>query len=187
MRDLLNVDWSALPVPEDDGDAAHLVGRSIPPVSLRSTTGSDVDLSALTGRIVAYVYPRTGRPDRPLPDGWDMIPGARGGTPQSCAFRDHYAELKALGVDHLFGLSTQSSDDQIEAVTRLHLPFALLSDEGLQLGDALTLPRFETAGLVLLKRLTMIVESGVIAHVIYPVFPPDENAAVLMKWLAKRI
>lgn len=184
MANLYDVDWSSLPVPEDDGAVAHLIGLSVPVLSLTATVGREIDLSALPGRTVIYVYPMTGKPDTPLPDGWDMIPGARGCTPQSCAFRDHYEDLKALSVDHLFGLSTQELADQAEAVTRLHLPFPLLSDAQLQFADALKLPRFETAGQVFLKRLSMVIENGVIRHVIYPIFPPDRNAEVLIAWLS---
>lgn len=185
MTNLYDVDWSSLPKPENDGDAAHLItGLSIPPLSLTSTAGDEVNLSALAGQTVVYVYPMTGQPDTPLPEGWDMIPGARGCTPQSCAFRDHYEELKTLSIDHLFGLSSQASAYQAEAATRLHLPFALLSDAQLRLADALKLPRFELAGQVFLKRLTMVIQNGIIRHVIYPIFPPDQNAEVLMAWLS---
>ena len=137
MVNLNEVDWSQLPRPEDDGAAAHLTGLALERVSLPATDGSNVDLGALKGEVVLYIYPTTGRPDTPLPDGWDGIPGARGCTPQSCAFRDHYAELKTLGVDHLFGLSTQTTDYQTEAAERMHLPFPLLSDANLAFTSAL--------------------------------------------------
>jgi peroxiredoxin len=184
MNDLFNVDWSKIPAPRDDGAARHLPGQRLPSLPLPSTRGGAVDLAALPGRTVVYVYPMTGRPDAPLPDGWDMIPGARGCTPQACAFRDHYAELRARFIDHLFGLSTQGPAEQSEAAARLHLPFALLSDAGLRFANALALPRFETAGRIFLKRLTMVIEGGIIRHVIYPVFPPDRNAEMLMAWLS---
>ena len=177
-------DWSTIPAPEDDGGAAHLVGAVLASVPLAATDGTTVDLAALHGRTVVYAYPRTGVPGVDNPDGWDMIPGARGCTPQSCAFRDHFAELKGLGVDHLFGLSTQSPDYQREVAQRLHLPFALLSDEGLALTGALRLPVFTTAGMTLLKRLTLVIEDGVVRHVFYPVFPPDRSAADVIAWLA---
>ena len=171
-----------LPVPVDDGGAAHLPGLRLPPVPLPSTAGGTVDLAALPGRTVVYGYPRTGRPDQdPLP-GWDAIPGARGCTPQSCAFRDHYRELQALDAA-VFGLSTQTTADQREAVARLHLPYALLSDADLAFAHALRLPTFTVAGLPLLKRLTLIVRDGRIEHVFYPVFPPDQNAAAVIAWL----
>jgi peroxiredoxin len=172
-----------LPVPEDDGAAHHLAGMQLPEVALQATDGTQVDLARLAGRTVVYIYPRTGRPGVALPDGWDAIPGARGCTPQSCSFRDHFAELKALGVAHLYGLSTQDPDYQREAVDRLHLPFAILSDAGLQLTRALGLPTFEVAGMVLLKRMVLIIDDGVIAKAFYPVFPPDESAAVVAGWL----
>lgn len=129
-----------------------------------------------------YVYPRTGRPDEPSPPGWDEIPGARGCTPQSCAFRDHYGQLRRLGAE-VFGLSTQPSEDQREFAGRVHLPYELLSDAGLELARALRLPTFEVAGMVLLERLTLIVRGGIIEHAFYPVFPPDQNAAAVVRWL----
>jgi peroxiredoxin len=185
LRNLLDVDWSRIPVPEDDGAADHLPGLALPSLALPSTGGSAVELSALSGVTVIYVYPRTGRPGAALPDGWDMLPGARGCTPQSCAFRDHFDELRALGVDHLFGLSTQDTDYQSEAVKRLHLPFALLSDAHLAWAEELGLPRFEIAGMMLLKRLTLIVGDGKIEKVFYPVFPPDRNATDVIAWLSR--
>ncbi|QMU57084.1 MAG: redoxin family protein [Boseongicola sp.] len=180
---LTDVDWSQIPAPEDDGLADHLLGMALPAVALEATDGASVDLSALEGRSVVYVYPMTGRPDVALPDGWDGIPGARGCTPQSCAFRDHFDELKGLGVRHLFGLSVQGSDYQREAVARLHLPFPVLSDAGLVLADALQLPRFEAGGATLLKRMAWVAEDGVIVRVFYPIFPPDRNAADVVAWL----
>ncbi|WP_208350723.1 peroxiredoxin [Pseudaestuariivita rosea] len=187
MGDHLNtVDWSRLPAPEDDGGADHLSGAAVPSVSLAATDGGFVDLSKLVGLTVVYIYPRTGQPDTPLPDGWNMIPGARGCTPQSCAFRDHFADLKAVGVDHLFGLSTQDTAYQSDAAHRLHLPFPLLSDEGLKLADAMRLPRFQVDGLTLLKRLTLILRDGVVVRHFYPVFPPDRNAADVIDWLNKQ-
>ncbi len=176
-------DWSALPEPEDDGASAHLVGVSLPPVSLPATESGSVNLSDLNGLTVLYIYPMTAHPDRDLPADWDEIPGARGCTPQSCAFRDHYAELQALGVDQVFGLSTQSPEDQGEAAARLHLPYPLLSDADLAFAQALGLPRFQTEGLTLLKRMTLIVEGTTIKHVFYPVFPPDRNPADVVAWL----
>jgi peroxiredoxin len=171
-----------LPEPADDGASDHLPGAPIPPVSLMSTSGEPVDLSTLPGRTVVYCYPLTGRPDRELPRGWDEIPGARGCTPQSCAFRDHHAELRHLGA-RVFGLSTQSTGYQREAVERLHLPYELLSDENLDFARALGLPTFETDGMVLLKRLTMVIDDGRIEKVFYPVFPPDKNAEDVIGWL----
>ena len=179
-------DWSQIPAPEDDGAAAHLVGMALPSVSLGSTQGDAVDLGALKGLAVLYIYPMTGVPGVALPDGWDMIPGARGCTPQSCSFRDHFAELQELGVDHLYGLSTQDTAYQTEAAERMHLPFALLSDEGLALADALNLPRLEVEGKTLLKRMALIAEDGVIAQCFYPVFPPDRNAGDVVNWLRAR-
>lgn len=172
-----------LPAPVDDGACAHLAGMRLPAVPLLSTSGRTIDLAALRGRTVVYCYPRTGRPDQEMPTGWNQIPGARGCTPQSCAFRDHYQELRELGVAEVFGLSTQDSDYQREAVERLHLPFELLSDEKLAFARALRLPTFEVDGMVLIKRLTLILRDGVIEKVFYPVFPPDRNAEQVVSWL----
>lgn len=171
-----------LPVPRDDGACAHLAGMVLPEVALPATSGELVTLARLTGTTVVYIYPRTGRPDQEIPAGWNEIPGARGCTPQSCAFRDHYAELRALGAA-VFGLSTQTTDYQAEAVERLHLPFALLSDAELAFARALRLPTFVVEGMTLIRRLTLIVRDGRIAHVMYPVFPPDANAAEVVSWL----
>jgi len=178
-----NILPTGLPVPQDDGAAAHLAGLRLPVLTLQATDGTQVDLARLAGRTVLYIYPRTGRPGVALPVGWDAIPGARGCTPQSCSFRDHFAELKALSVAHLFGLSTQDTDYQREAVDRLHLPFPILSDADLRLTNTLGLPTFEVAGMTLLKRMVLVIDDGVIAKVFYPVFPPDESAAVVVGWL----
>jgi peroxiredoxin len=172
-----------IPAPQDDGAARHLGGLTLPSVSLPATDGTDVDLSALKGLTVVYIYPRTGVPGQPSPDGWDAIPGARGCTPQSCSFRDHFAELKGLGVAQLFGLSTQDNGYQREAVERLHLPFAVLSDEALKLARAINLPTFTVAGMTLHKRMALVIEDGVITKVFYPVFPPDKNAEEVVAWL----
>lgn len=174
-----------LPVPTDDGAADHLPGIQIPSVPLSSTAGETVDLSALPGTTVVYCYPMTGRPGSDLPSGWDDIPGARGCTPQSCSFRDHHAELQALGA-RVFGLSTQDTEYQREATQRLRLPFALLSDEDLAFADALRLPTFEVDDMVLLKRLTLIISDGRIEKVFYPVFPPDRSAQDVVGWLEGR-
>jgi peroxiredoxin len=179
-------DWSTIPAPIDDGAARHLVGTRLPSVPLQATNDEMVDLSAMPGRMVIYAYPRTGRPGVENPEGWDMIPGARGCTPQSCSFRDHFAELKALGVDHLFGLSTQDPDYQREAAERLHLPFAILSDARLALTRAMNLPTFEASGMTLLKRFTLVIEGGIVEHVFYPVFPPDRSATDVVAWLSCR-
>ncbi len=172
-----------LPAPKDDGAARHLVGMRLPALPLEATDGSKVDLSKLVGRTVVYAYPRTGRPGQPLPTGWDAIPGARGCTPQSCSFRDHFRELQMAGADHLFGLSTQDSAYQREVVERLHLPFLILSDAGLKFARALRLPTFSVDGMELLKRLTLVIDGGAITHVLYPVFPPDKSATETLAWL----
>lgn len=172
-----------LPVPQDDGAARHLTGFQLPDLALPATDGATVNLAKLRGRTVVYAYPRTGEPGKPPPDGWDAIPGARGCTPQSCAFRDHFAELKTLGVAQLYGLSTQDTAYQREAVERLHLPFAILSDAKLDFSGALRLPTFSAGGMTLLKRLTLVIDDGKITKVFYPVFPPDKNADEVIAWL----
>jgi peroxiredoxin len=171
-----------LPVPTDDGEADHLPGMTIPALPMPTTSGAQIDLSEIPGRTVLYCYPRTGLPDRDPPQGWDEIPGARGCTPQSCAFRDHYSDLQALGAQ-VFGMSTQTTEYQREVVERLHLPYDLLSDSDLTYAMALQLPTFEFEGQTLLKRITMILRDGVIEHVFYPVFPPDRNATDVIAWL----
>jgi peroxiredoxin len=173
-----------LSIPTDDGACDHLPGMRLPSVTLRSTTGHLVDLSELSGRTVVYCYPRTGRPGEDPPPGWDEIPGARGCTPQSCAFRDHHAELLSLGA-RVFGLSTQGTEYQHEAADRLHLPFELLSDEKLAFARALGLPTFEVEGMILIKRLTLIISDGRIKKIFYPVFPPDRNAEEVVEWLSR--
>lgn len=178
----LNVLPEGLPAPVDDGACTHLLGKRLPAIDLPATSGQRVELFALPRRTVIYCYPLTGRPDRSLPDGWNEIPGARGCTPQSCAFRDHYQELRSLGVD-VYGLSTQATAYQREAAERLHLPYELLSDADLELVRALELPTFATDSMTLIKRLTMIVANGVIEKVFYPVFPPDKNAEEIVEWL----
>jgi peroxiredoxin (alkyl hydroperoxide reductase subunit C) len=153
-------------------------------VSLRATDDTTVDLSQLTGRSVVFAYPRTGEPGKvSLVDDWDMIPGARGCTPQTCSFRDLFAELKAAGAAQVFGLSSQSNEYQAEMAARLHLPFPVLSDEKLKLTEMLQLPTMEVVGLTLIKRLALVVDDGRITHVFYPVFPPDRNAGDVLEWL----
>ena len=172
-----------IPAPQDDGAARHLSGMTLPDIALPATDGAPVNLSKRKGRSVVYIYPRTGVPGVDLPPGWNEIPGARGCTPQSCGFRDHFAELKRLGVAQLYGLSTQDTAYQQEAASRLHLPFAILSDEKLGFTRALNLPTFVTSGMTLLKRMALIIDDGVISKVFYPVFPPDKNAADVVAWL----
>ncbi len=181
---LLQVDWSKIPAPVDDGGADHLTGAQVPDIALTATNGMQVRLARLPGRSVVFAYPRTGEPGKiALVDDWDMIPGARGCTPQACAFRDLFADLNAAGVAHVFGLSTQDSAYQHEAATRLHLPFAVLSDERLELARGLKLPTISVAGQTMLKRLALVIDDGRITRVWYPVFPPDRNAADVLAWL----
>jgi peroxiredoxin len=182
IRNLMEIPTD-LPVPVDDGAADHLTGSKLPDLSLAATDGTQVNLSKLGGRTVVYVYPRTGEPGKPSPDGWDAIPGARGCTPQTCGFRDHYADLKQLGVRQLYGLSTQDTAYQQEVAQRLHLPFPIISDADLALTRALRLPTFTAAGMTLLKRMAWVIDDGRVTKVFYPVFPPDKNAEEVVSWL----
>ena len=173
-----------LPQPVDDGGADHLEGLAVPSLSFSSTSGGDINLAAgAQGLLVVYCYPRTGGPGEPSPTGWDQIPGARGCTPQACAFRDHFSELRALGA-WVVGLSAQSLDDESEFAERAGLPYPLLSDPSLTLAGALRLPTFEVVGMRLYRRLTLIAHRGEIVKVFYPVFPPEQNAADVVNWLA---
>jgi peroxiredoxin len=172
-----------LPVPEDDGAAAHLAGAAMPSITLPATGGAAVDLSAIGPRAILYIYPMTGTPGVPLVEGWDQIPGARGCTPESLGFRDHYEELTALGAQ-VFGLSSQDTAAQAEAAARLRLPYPLLSDSGLVLAERLRLPTFTASdGVVRYKRLTLVLDRGRIDHVFYPIFPPNEHADEVLAWL----
>lgn len=174
-----------LPRPTDDGAARHLVGMAIPDLELPSTSNRSVNLSKISApRIVVYCYPRTGQPDKPSPPGWDDIPGARGCTPETCGFRDHHKDLARLGTE-VFGLSTQDTPYQQEMVTRLNVPFEVLSDEKMMLTRALRLPTFTVAGMTLLKRLTLVIRDRRIEHVFYPVFPPDTHAEAVIAWLKR--
>jgi peroxiredoxin len=181
-------DFTSLPegltAPEDDGAADHLPGSAMPALALVSTAGNTVELDCPNpGRTVIYVYPMTGRPGVALPEGWDEIPGARGCTPESCGFRDHFTELTELGASTVYGLSSQTTDYQSEVAARLELPFAILSDPDLRLAESLRLPTFQTSGMTLYRRLTMVIRDGRIEHVFYPVFPPDQHAAEVVGWL----
>lgn len=180
---LTTVDWSKIPAPVDTGGAAHLMGHKLPWVALLATDDTLVMLQTLPGRVVVFIYPRTGQPGVNLPDGWDDIPGARGCTPQSCAFRDLHADLTAAGAARVYGLSTQDTDYQREAVARLHLPFPLLSDADLSFATALKLPTLEVDGQALLERMALVIDDGTISQVFYPVFPPDRNAGDVLAWL----
>lgn len=173
-----------LPIPEDDGAADQLVDAVVPAIALKATTGKTVRLDELDGRTVLFCYPRTGRPDEELPPGWNAIPGARGCTPEACGLRDAHQQFADLGV-RVLALSTQPSDYQREMADRLHLPFPVLSDERLELTRGLGLPTFETSGWTLLKRLTLVIDDGRIAHVFYPIFPPDTHAAEVLEWLRR--
>ena len=181
---LMDVDWSKIPAPVDDGATKHLAGTKLPPVALTATDGSSVTLASLPGRVVLFAYPRTGEPGKiGLIDDWDMIPGARGCTPQTCAFRDLFKDLKDAGAQHVFGLSTQDTAYQRAMVERLHVPFQVLSDSDLALTRALKLPSMDLARLTLIKRLALMIGDGIITQVFYPVFPPDRNAGDVLAWL----
>jgi peroxiredoxin len=171
-----------LPIPQDDGAADHLVGMRVPTLLLNASTGGQLNLGAIQGRLVIYCYPMTGQPNVPLPDGWDQIPGARGCTPQSCSFRDHHQELGSLGAK-VVGLSVQSTEYQQEMVDRLHLPFLVVSDIDYQFQRALQLPTFVAAGMTLLKRITLIANDGVIEAVHYPIFPSDSDPTWVISYL----
>ena len=173
-----------LPRPIDDGACDHLIGMELPDIELTATDGSLVNLAAQSRKTVIYCYPMTGRPGVPLPEGWDEIPGARGCTPQSCSFRDHHAELSALGAD-VYGLSTQSNAYQKEMAERLHLPFLVLSDANFKFCEAMRLPTFEVSGMRLLKRVTMIAENNSVVSVHYPIFPSDSDAAWVIEQLSQ--
>jgi peroxiredoxin len=173
-----------LPTPEDDGAAQHLPGVAMPELTLAATDGSSVDLSALgDGRTVLYLYPLSGKPGTDLPDGWDAIPGARGCTPEACGFRDHIQELHEAGAERVYGLSAQDTPYQREFAERMSLPFAILSDLELRLGELLRLPTFEAGSQRLYARLTMVVLGGRVEHVFYPIFPPDQHAGEVLGWL----
>ena len=177
---------AGLPVPEDDGAADHLEGASLPSVSVPVTGGTEVDLGDSAHEFLAvYAFPRAGRPGEALPAGWDEIPGARGCTPQSCAFRDLHGEIAASGAIVL-GLSSQTIEEQRDLATRLGLHYPLASDPRFAVADALRLPTFEVAEVGrLYRRLTFIARRGVIEKVFYPVFPPDRNAEEVLAWLTR--
>lgn len=177
---------SDLPVPQDDGACSHLTGFKIPSVSLPSTSGEKVNVSKLSGLAIIFCYPRTGAPGEQIPDEWNIIPGARGCTPQACSFRDEMDELRKLGVNTIFGVSTQDTPYQQEVKSRVHLPYELLSDADLEFTKALKLPTFDWQGNKLIKRLALAVEDSQITKVWYPVFPPDANAKEVVAWLAER-
>lgn len=181
-KDFLRQIPDNLPIPMDDGLCSHLTGLGIPDVNLISTSGIKVNLSQVKNLMVIYFYPMTGKPNQILPEGWIQIPGAAGCTPQSCSFRDHYHELQDLGVK-VFGISTQSPEDQAEASLRLHLPFELLSDASFEFADGLGLPMFEVEGRKLIKRVTLIVRENRIVKYFYPIFPPDKNVDEVLAWL----
>jgi peroxiredoxin len=172
-----------LPAPVDDGAADHLKGLALPGLDLASTAGGTANLAELAaGRLVAYVYPRTGTPGKPLPPGWNEIPGARGCTPQSCAYRDVANEFAAQGAT-LVGISAQDADEQRQFAEREHIPFPLLHDSELALAGTLRLPTFEAAGMTLYRRLTLVAEAGRVLKAFYPVFPPDRDASQVLSWL----
>lgn len=174
-----------LPVPVDDHAADHIKGMSIPSTALTSSKGEKVALGTLQGTYIIYCYPMTGRPNVPLPEGWDDIPGARGCTPQSLSFKNRYAEIRNLNAN-VFGLSTQDPLYQAEMAERLHLPFHILSDEHFYFCRSLQLPTFKVEGKTLVKRLTVIVRKTRIVSVHYPVFPSTSDPDWVIKELTKQ-
>lgn len=184
MKDLYTLPKN-LPIPTDDGACDHLVGSRIPAISLLATSGEVINLDTLSGAVVIYFYPMIGRPEsRPL-DGWNEIPGARGCTPQSCAFRDNYVELMHF-ADNIFGASSQSLEEQKEAKARLDLPYELINDSDYILTEAMRLPTFNYKNSRLIKRLTVISINSIIQKVFYPVFPPNQNAEDVLNWFSNR-
>ena len=182
-----NVDWSKIPEPKLDFNLEHLNQLIIPDLKLNSTDDTIVSLSNLKGITVIYVYPMTGVPGKELPEGWDEIPGARGCTPQSCSFRDNFSKLKKLGVNNIFGLSTQSTEYQKELATRLHLPYPILSDEKLEFSKKLKLPMFKVLKMNLLKRITLILKDNKIIKYFYPIFPPTKNIEDVINFFSKKL
>jgi peroxiredoxin len=183
---LSSLDWSKMPVPNGDEDLSHLLEYKIKQIVLKSTNNQLVNLSEIKGLSVIYIYPMTGQPNKPLPNDWDNIPGARGCTPQSCSFRDNFSNLKKLNIDNFFGLSTQTTEYQKEMVERLHLPFSVLSDEKLEFAKQLNLPVFEVENMKLIKRITLILNDNMIIKYFYPIFPPDKNVEEVIKFLTNR-
>lgn len=171
-----------LPVPADDGACDHLLNSRVPSISLKSTSGTTIDISETKGTVVIFFYPMNGKPDSPLMTGWNDIPGARGCTPQVCSYRDSYVSLEKLGLK-VYGISSQSLADQKEARARLTLPYDLLNDSGLELTKAMKLPTFEYRTSTYIKRITLIVRDGVVLKTFYPVFPPDKNVSDVIEWL----
>jgi peroxiredoxin (alkyl hydroperoxide reductase subunit C) len=185
QKDFFNVDWSKIPEPKLDFNLEHLNQLIIPDLKLNSTDDTTVSLSNLKGITVIYVYPMTGVPGKELPEGWDEIPGARGCTPQSCSFRDNFSKLKKLGVNNIFGLSTQSTEYEKELATRLHLPYPILSDEKLEFSKKLKLPMFKVLKMNLLKRITLILKDNKIIKYFYPIFPPTKNIEDVINFFEK--
>ena len=186
QKNLTNVDWSKIPAPKGEENLSHLNNYTIKQVKLKSTDDKLVELSEIKGLTIIYIYPMTGQPDKPLPDNWDNIPGARGCTPQSCSFRDNFSQLKKLNVDNIFGLSTQNNQYQKEMVKRLSLPYQVLSDEKLEFAKQLNLPVFEVENMKLIKRITLILSNNKIIKYFYPVFPPDKNVNDVIKFLVNK-
>ena len=186
QKSLTNIDWSKIPAPKGEENLSHLNNYTIKQAKLKSTDDKLVELSEIKGLTIIYIYPMTGQPDKPLPDNWDNIPGARGCTPQSCSFRDNFNEFKKLNVDNIFGLSTQNTEYQKEMVKRLNLPYQVLEDEKLEFTNQLKLPTFEVENMKLIKRTTLILSNNKIIKYFYPVFPPDKNVNDVIKFLVSK-
>lgn len=188
MDDDLEKWLATLPAPENDGAAAHLVGRELPDLTLTVAAGASHALRALGAKLVLFVYPATGVPGRnpafdPAP-GWDEIPGAPGCTVHSLGYRDHAERFASLGF-LVAGLSAQPRDEQAEHVARNHITFPVLNDSRFQLADALGLPTFTVDGRRFYKRLALVAIDNRIVNVTYPVFPPDRNAEQVLSWLKR--
>jgi len=176
-------DNSNTSIPENYSDMNTLKNNNFPNISLPNQDGNLLNLDRLdTFRMVLYFYPMTGRPDKPLPDNWNNIPGAKGCTIQTCLFRDSYDEIISLNAVPI-GISTQSVDDNKEMTNRLKIPYDILSDEKLELSDELNIPTFSVESKIFLKRITLIVEKKIIKKVFYPINDINKHIEEVLKWL----
>ncbi len=176
-------DNSNTSIPENEGDVNTLKNKNFPNISLPNQDGNLLNLYRLdTFRMVLYFYPMTGRPDRPLPDNWNNIPGAKGCTIQTCSFRDNYDDIINLNAVPI-GISSQSVDDNKEMTSRLKVPYDVLSDEKLELTNELNIPTFLVDSKIFLKRLTLIVEKKIIKKVFYPINDINKHIKEVLKWL----
>ena len=176
-------DYSNTSNSENGGDMDTLKNKNFPNISLPNQDGNLLNLHRLdTFRMVLYFYPMTGRPDRPLPDNWNNIPGAKGCTIQTCSFRDNYDEIISLNAVPI-GISSQTVEDNKEMTSRLKVPYDVLSDEKLELCTELNIPTFLVDSKVFLKRITLIVEKNIIKKVFYPINDISKHIEEVLKWL----